>query len=51
MTDQFKGLTVKVVLSDGTSVIGLVTDVVNGQLSLSDGNYLPALGSRVIPYL
>ncbi|KAF5111537.1 hypothetical protein DV453_000182 [Geotrichum candidum] len=39
MTDQFKGLTVKVALADGTSVIGLVTDVVNGQLSLSNGKH------------
>lgn len=37
MSAQFKGVTVNVVLNDGSSIIGLVSDVANGQLLLSNG--------------
>lgn len=39
MVSQFKGLIIKVITSDGSSIMGLVTNVINGELILSDGKY------------
>lgn len=37
MASQFKNMTVKVSLTDGNAIQGVVTDIVNGQLLLSNG--------------